>query len=59
MSLSLHAPTSRGYITISAGCAIAGQGGASSPDALGEAAHAAMYRATNAGRNRIDLATTG
>lgn len=59
MSLSLHAPTSRGYITISAGCAIAGQGGASSPEALVEAADAAMYRAKNAGRNRIDLATTG
>lgn len=55
-SLNIPHPanTSHGIVTLSLGVAVLGSGGESSVDALLNAADAALYRAKELGRNRVE-----
>jgi diguanylate cyclase (GGDEF)-like protein len=50
-----HAGAAAGQVTISVGIAIQPEQGAADPDALMRLADAALYRAKDAGRNRVVL----
>lgn len=53
MQLDLSAPIAAGQVTVSAGCATHVPGKSSTPNALVQAADAALYDAKRAGRNRV------
>ncbi|WP_175718762.1 sensor domain-containing diguanylate cyclase [Burkholderia anthina] len=53
LRLDLVMPAPAGRLSVSVGCATVSQDDLSTPDALIEAADAALYRAKDAGRNRV------